>query len=68
MERNGSDDFDVYLPAEIGKKLRVSTSKSYEYLHEVYKNKGPFRVIFIGTCPRVPKEDFDRWMSLTTSI
>lgn len=52
----------VYGAEEIQQILGIGRSKVYLFLDEVYKKKGPFRVLKIGKCYRIPKGSFDRWL------
>lgn len=52
----------VYGAEEIKEILGIGRSKAYTFLDEVYRHKGPFRVLKIGKMYRVPKESFDKWL------
>jgi excisionase family DNA binding protein len=52
----------VYDAEEVQQLLGVGRNKIYDYLDEVYADKGPFPVIKIGKLYRIPKEPFDRWL------
>lgn len=56
-------DTKVYTVNDIQKLLGISRSKSYDFIRKVDKEKGPFRVIKIGSSYRIPKESFDKWIN-----
>lgn len=53
----------VYSISEIREILGVSRTKAYEYIKKVYEEKGPFRVIKVGSNYRVIKSSFDQWLN-----
>jgi len=57
------DTKKVYHAHEIQKILSLGKNKTYEFLDEVIKKNGPFRVIKIGKLYRVHKESFDEWIN-----
>ncbi len=63
IEKQECLEQQVYIAEDIQKLLHLGRSKSYEYLEEVYRNKGPFRVIKIGKLYRIPKQSFDAWLN-----
>lgn len=57
------EETQVYLASDIQRALSLGRSKTYQFLDEVYKNQGPFRVIKVGKLFRVPKKSFDEWIN-----
>lgn len=52
----------VYNAVDIQRILKLSRSKVYEFLEEVYANQKPFKVLKIGKLYKIPKEAFDKWI------
>lgn len=53
----------VYEPKDIMHMLGISRGLCYDFLNKVYRDKGPFKVIKINTSIRVPRKEFDLWLS-----
>lgn len=52
----------VYSISEVKDILGVSRTKAYEYIKQVYEDKGPFRVIKVGGNYRIIRSSFDKWL------
>ena len=52
----------VYFVEDIQKFMCLGRSKTYEFLQQVYEDKGPFRVIKVGKLFRIPKQSFNNWI------
>lgn len=63
MESEKKIDQRVYSAEDIQVILGMKRSATYNYLTKVYKEGSPFLVHKVGSMYRVPKEDFDAWLS-----
>lgn len=63
MESEKKIDQRVYSAEDIQVILGMKRSAAYNFLTKVYKEGKPFLVHKIGAMYRVPKEDFDAWLS-----
>lgn len=59
MER----EIKTYTVEDIQNMLGIGRSRAYTFISEVYKKKGPFRVLRIGNLYKIPKEPFDAWLN-----
>ena len=53
----------VYDAEDIQMLLKISRSMAYRFLADVYNKQKPFRVIRIGKIYRIPKKEFNDWLS-----
>lgn len=58
----------VYTTRDIMELLDISKNKTNEIVKRAYENKGPFRVIKVGSDYRIPKKSFDEWLENGPSI
>ena len=57
MSDQQNTGFEVYVPAEIAKKLRMRERNAYS----LCKTTTDFNVIRIGRLVRIEKQSFDNW-------
>lgn len=58
----------VYNSRDIMELLDISKNKTNEIIKKAYEEKGPFRVIKVGTDYRISKKSFDDWLEHGSSI
>lgn len=63
MEKKQDVEQRVYSVSDIQVMLGMKRSAAYNFLTKVYKEGKPFLVHKIGVMYRVPKVDFDAWLS-----
>lgn len=52
----------VYDLEDIQEMLSIGRTSAYDFIRKVYKAKGPFIVIKLGSMYRIPKTSFDAWV------
>lgn len=63
MEKKMDVESRVYSVSDVQVMLEMKRSAAYNFLTKVYKEGKPFLVHKIGAMYRVPREDFDAWLS-----